>query len=154
MSCLLCLVMWKGARGQLPVPREHRGWAESMTPTSSTPSQFGGTFLLVWFCLFDCFNHPPGVSISFPATLPLLVRIHWEARQEERADSMGQWLSTKPGLRFKKAEKPCSSHTGCPGHGEEASETGNPTGEAGAVLGPSLFFSTQLAAVRVALNHL
>ena len=56
-----------------------------MTPTSSTPPQFGGAFLLAWFCLLDCFNDPPGVSISFPATLPLLVRIHWkQGRRREQ----------------------------------------------------------------------
>ena len=39
----------------------------------------------MWFCLCDCFNHPPGVSISFPATLPLLVRIHWkQGRRREQ----------------------------------------------------------------------
>ena len=50
-----------------------------------TISVWGGAFLLVWFCLCDCFNHPPGVSISFPATLPLLVRIHWkQGRRREQ----------------------------------------------------------------------
>ena len=44
--------MWKRARGQLPVPRDHRGWAEPMTPTSSTPSQCGGGHFCV--CGFVC----------------------------------------------------------------------------------------------------